>query len=231
MEIESIGEGIYQIPRLGFSNAYLVEIDSKNLILIDSGTSSGSTKILDYLKQTGRTPSSIGEIILTHADADHSGSAAALKRATGAKLAVGELDVPRVSGQVTKIKETNGFGNVLISFFGIFMKVERVPPDVILRDGDNVGPLSIIGTPGHTDGSICVYKPGQALFAGDSLRTTGTGEIKMPGNFMNRNSAQLMKSVEKISKLDFSILLPGHGRPVTENASGKLREFVARGFK
>ncbi len=231
MESEAVGEGIYLIPNLGISNAYLVEIDPNTMFLIDTGTSSGSAKILSYLKQTGKTPSNISEIILTHSDADHSGSAAALKRDTGAKLAVGELDASRVSGQLKKIKETSGFGNFLMSFFGMFMKVERVTPDVILKDGDTVGPLSVIHTPGHTDGSICVYKPGYALFVGDSLRTSGSGEIKMPGNMLNRNSAELRKSVEKISKLDFTLLLPGHGKPITSNGSQKLKEFVARGFK
>lgn len=231
MESESVGQGIYQIPELGFSNAYLAEVDPKSLILIDTGTSSGGEKILSYLQKTGRSPSSISEIILTHADADHSGSAAKLKRASGAKLAVGELDAPRVSGQVKKLKETSGFGNVLMSVFGVFMKVERIKPDVILKDGDIVGPLSVVYTPGHTDGSICLYKPGQALFVGDTLRTTGSGELKLPGNIMNRDLAQLKNSVEKISELDFAALLPGHGKPITENASQKLKEFVARGFK
>ena len=231
MESQSVGEGIYQIPNMGISNAYLFQVDQKNMILIDTGTSSGGAKILSYLKQTGRTPAVISEIILTHSDSDHSGSAAALKRETGAKLAVGELDAPRVSGQVKKIKETSGFGNLLMSFFGMFMKVERVAPDVILKEGDTVGPLTIIHTPGHTDGSICVYKPGYALFIGDSLLTTGSGEIKMPGNMLNRDTAELRKSVEKISKLDFTLLLPGHGKPITSNGSQKLKEFVARGFK
>lgn len=229
MESSSVGEGIYEIPSLGFSNAYLVESEPGSFILIDTGTSSGGQKILQYLEKTGRKPDSIKEIILTHADADHSGSAAALKKATGAKLAVHEKDAPRVSGQIKKIKETSGFGNFLMSLFGAFMKIERVQPDVLLKDADTVGPLAVIYTPGHTDGSICLYKKGRALFVGDTLRTDGSGAIKMPGNMMNKDPRELRRSVEKISKLDFAVLLPGHGRPITENASQKLKEFVASG--
>ena len=233
MESASVGEGIYQIPSLGFSNAYLVQesVEPGSYILVDTGTSSGHTKILQYLEKTGRKPDSIKEIVLTHSDADHSGSAAALKKATGAKLAVHEKDAPRVSGQIKKIKESSGFGNLLMSIFGAFMKVERVQPDVILKDGDKVGPLTVIYTPGHTDGSICLYKEGQALFVGDTLRTDGSGAIKMPGNLMNKDSAELRRSVEIISKLDFAIMLPGHGKPITENASHKLKEFVSHGFR
>jgi hydroxyacylglutathione hydrolase len=231
MERESITQGIYQIPSMGFSNAYLAQISPKNMLLIDTGTSSRGSKVLEYLSKTGQSPNVISEIILTHADSDHSGSAANLRRVTHAKLAVGEHDSPRVSGEVKKIKETSGFANVVLSLFLPFMKVERVKPDVILKDGDMVGPYSIIHTPGHTDGSICVYRPGEALFVGDTLRTTGPGEIKLPGGFMNRNSTELKKSVERISKLEFSALLPGHGKPITENGSQRLKEFVAGGFK
>jgi len=224
-------EGIYQIPAMGFSNAYLAEIAPKNMLLIDTGTSSGGSKVLDYLSKIGQNPNVISEIVLTHADADHSGSAAKLKRATGAKLAVGELDAPRVSGEVKKIKESSGIGNLLLSLFGAFMRVERIKPDVLLKEGDTIGPYTILHTPGHTDGSICLYKPGQVVFVGDILRTVGSGEIQLPGNMMNRNPAQLRKSVERISELDFAALMPGHGKPIMENASQKLKEFVAEGFK
>jgi hydroxyacylglutathione hydrolase len=231
MEKGSISEGIYQIPGLGISNAYLAEIASNEFVLIDTGTSSGGQKVLDYLKKTGKSPNSIKEIILTHADADHSGSAANLKRETGARLGAHELDAARVSGQVKKIKETRGFSNLLLGFFMSFMKVERIKPDVNLNEGDKIGPLTIVYTPGHTDGSICVYKPGEALFVGDTLRTSGSGKIQLPGGFVNRNTSQLKESVEKLAKLDFAVMLPGHGKPVTENASQKLKEFVAAGFK
>lgn len=231
MEKEQIGGGIYLVPDMGFSNAYLFEIDPKTLVLIDTGTSSAGPKILAYLKKIGKDPSEISEIVLTHSDADHSGSAAGLKRATGAKLAVHELDAPRVSGQVKRIKETHGFGNVLIGLFSVFMKVERVKPDVLLKDGDQIGPLTILHTPGHTDGSICLYEPGQVLFVGDILRTGESGKIGITSNMMNKDPTKLKSSVEKISKLDFEILLPGHGKPITEKASQKLKEFVASGFR
>jgi hydroxyacylglutathione hydrolase len=227
----SLGEGIEQIPSLSTANAYLVQIEPKSFVLVDTGTSSGGKKILEYLSKTGRDPKVISEIILTHADGDHSGSAAALKRATGAKLAVDEKDAPRVSGEIKKLKEAQGFGNIILALVELFMKVERVKPDILLKEGDMVGPMTVVYTPGHTDGSICLYIPGKALFVGDTLRTDGSGAIKMTPNIMNKDSAGLAKSIEKISKLDFEVLLPGHGKPITQDASQKLKEFVAHGFK
>jgi len=221
--------GVKQIPDFGFSNAYLVELEGQGMALIDTGTPGKSKKVLDYLASIGKKPGDVTYIILTHPDADHSGSAAALKRETGAKLAIGQLDAPRLSGE-KKLKETGGNG-MLLRLLGVFMRVERVKPDLELKEGSTIGPLTIIDTPGHTDGSISIYKPGEAIFVGDLLRTGSTGSLQLASPRMSRDMEELKRSVEKISKLDFQILLPGHGKPIEEGAADKLRVFVANGFK
>lgn len=217
------------MPDMGFSNAYLVEMDGQGLGLIDTGTPGHAPRVLAYVSSMGRKPSDVSYIILTHPDADHSGSAAELRRLTGAKLAIGEADAPRLSGE-KKLKEASGLGGAMAKLFGSFMKVERCKPDLTLQDGSTIGPLTIIDTPGHTDGSISVYKPKEAIFVGDLLRTDGSGRLKLASPRMSRDMAQVRLSVEKISKLDFEMLLPGHGSPIEEGGSEKLREFVAKGF-
>jgi glyoxylase-like metal-dependent hydrolase (beta-lactamase superfamily II) len=222
--------GIHQIPNMGFSNAYLVETDQQGLVLIDTGTRGGCAKVLAYLTSIGRKPSDVSYIILTHADGDHSGSAAKLKSLTGAKLAIHEFDAPRIAGE-KKLKETSGFGSFMVGLFGVFMKVERVKPDTTLKDGAAIGPLTIVHTPGHTDGSISIYKPNEAMFVGDLLRTDGSGNLKLASASMSRDMAEVRRSVERISKMEFSMILPGHGKPIEEDAAMKLRKFVEKGFK
>jgi glyoxylase-like metal-dependent hydrolase (beta-lactamase superfamily II) len=222
--------GIHQVPGTGFSNAYLVEVDQQGLVLIDTGTRSGYSKVLAYLAGIGRKPSDVNYIILTHADGDHSGSAAKLKRVTGASLAIHELDAPRISGE-KRLKEASGFGGFMVSVLGVFMRVERVKPDIVLKEGATVGPLAILHTPGHTDGSISIYKPNEGIFVGDLLRTDAAGNLKLASPSMSRNMAQVRSSVERISKMEFSMLLPGHGKPLEEDAAKRLREFVAKDFR
>ena len=221
---------VHQIPDMGFSNAYVAELEGQSLAVIDTGTSGKEKKILDYVAALGRKPADVSYIILTHPDADHSGSAAALKRLTGARLAIGELDAPRLSGE-KKLKEAGGLGGLMLGVFGSMMKVERVKADLELKDGAAIGPLTIVDTPGHTDGSISVYLPGTAMFVGDLLRTDGSGRLKLASANLSRDMEQVKRSVEKISKLEFQELLPGHGAPIKEGASKALRDFVARGFR
>ena len=119
----------------------------------------------------------------------------------------------------------------MLGIFGTMMKVERVKADLALKDGSAVGPLTIVDTPGHTDGSISVYLPGAAIFVGDLLRTDSAGRLKLASANMSRDMEQVKRSAEKISRLEFQKLLPGHGRPIEEGASKALRDFVSNGFR
>ncbi|MDG6902166.1 MAG: MBL fold metallo-hydrolase [Nitrososphaerota archaeon] len=221
---------VHRIPDMGFSNAYLVELDSQRLAVIDTGTPGKEKKILNFVESLGRKPADISYIILTHPDSDHSGSAAALKRLTGATLAIGEVDAPRLSGE-KKLKETSGLSGIMLGVFGLVMRVERIKADLELKDGSTVDALTIVATPGHTDGSISVYLPGTAIFVGDLLRTDGSGKLKLASPNMSRDMEEVKRSVEKISKLEFQQLLPGHGAPIQESASNALRSFVANKFQ
>ena len=106
----------------------------QGLVLIDTGTPRQGDKVTAYLASIGKKPGDISYIVLTHPDADHSGSAAELKRLTGAKLAIGELDAPRLSGRA-EAQGGQWSGGAMIGLFGAFMKVERVKPDLALKDG------------------------------------------------------------------------------------------------
>lgn len=215
---------------MGISNAYLLDVGEQGTVLVDTGTPGKNQKILSYLTTIGKKPSDVTYIVLTHPDADHSGSAAEMRRLTGAKLAIGALDAPRLSGE-KKLKEVGGLGGVMVEVFGAFMQVERTKPDIELDDGSTVGPLTIISTPGHTDGSICVLKPGTAICVGDLLRTDGSGKLQLASPNMSRSMDEVRRSTEKISKLEFSMLLPGHGKPIESDASKRLKAFVANGFR
>lgn len=216
--------GIYKVPGTRFSNSYLVETEEKSILIIDAGTKSDASKILSFIKDLGKE-NSVSYIILTHSDMDHSGGAVELRKQTGAKIAIHELDAPRVAGEKA-LKQVSGLGRVLIPVFSIFVAFDKFKPDITLKHDEKLGPLTVIHTPGHTEGSICLYKPGAALFSGDTIITNKSGIIRLPAGYLNSDPRRLKESVKRLSELEFSILLPGHGVPLLSNASRKVKEFA-----
>ena len=107
------------------------------------------------------------------------------------------------------------------------MRFHPAEPDVILKGDAELGGFRVIHTPGHTDGSICAYLPGKVIFVGDALRSSSDGTLKPLSRSFSADIAQAEDSLVKISKLEFDILLPGHGAPVIGRVSSKVKELLA----
>jgi glyoxylase-like metal-dependent hydrolase (beta-lactamase superfamily II) len=72
---------------------------------------------------------------------------------------------------------------------------------------------NILHTPGHTEGSICLYFPAeQKLIAGDTLFAGSIGRTDLPGGSMQKILQSLHNTV--LALPDETIVIPGHG-PLT----------------
>jgi len=221
-----IAEGIHLIPRVRGANAYLVK-RGDDITVVDTGLPGNAGKIIDYVQSIGCRPSDVKTIVLTHSDMDHSGSVARLKEETKARVAIHEADAPRLSGE-KEPKAVKGVLGLLLRGMAAVIRFKRMKADVLLNDSDIVDGLTVIHTPGHTDGSICLCLPGRALFVGDALLTDDERMLSLPRRSMSTDLDQAKESIKKISELKYSVLLPGHGPPIERNASAITREFVTR---
>jgi hydroxyacylglutathione hydrolase len=220
--------GIHQIEGVRGANSYLVQHGSDRTV-IDTGMPGNEKKILEYAHRLGVEPANLKFIILTHPDIDHSGSVAELKSLTGAKVAIHELDAPRLAGE-KKLKEVRGPLGAVFGVMSVFMRFTPVRPDILLRDSDNILDLKVIHTPGHTDGSICLFREDEAIFVGDAMRTDSKGRPHLPSGPMTANMEQAKESLKKISTRRYGALLPGHGPPIRGGASGVMAAFADGGF-
>ena len=121
------------------------------------------------------------------------------------------------------------FWRVAASFssqFGISYKTPR-PPDRLLHEGDKIdvgeASFTVIHTPGHTPGSICLLTAGK-VFTGDTLFHRGIGTTLMPGS----SRSQLINSIQtRLMVLpDDTIIYPGHGRETTIGAERRDNPYV-----
>jgi len=225
-----LGRGIHLIPKVRGANTYAVLGETqgdRHLTLIDTGMPENATRIVDFLESLGKEQTASFTIVLTHPDIDHSGSTAELKeKLANVKVAIHEADAPRLTGE-KPLKEVRGLAGSLFKAMSPFMKFKPVKPDVLLKDGEQVDGLSVIHTPGHTDGSICLYSEElKAMFVGDALRTDKNRSPKLPSAAMTFNIKDAKNSIRKIASYEFELLLPGHGPPILTDASKKVKEFV-----
>ena len=193
-------------------NVYLI-LDERP-ILVDAGMMAAPTlrnikKFID--------PEKIEMIVLTHCHHDHSGAAPELKKATGAKLLLSE-------------KEVGAVGDDLASVAYLFgQQAPQYEVDQTLKEGMILGTgewkLEVLETPGHSQGSLCLYEPrAKVLFSGDTVFPDGNiGRTDMYGG----STPDLVASIERLTGLDVEIMYPGHmeitGRDVNRQIQMSLR--------
>lgn len=175
------------------TNCYIVE-NENYLLIIDPG--SDFNKIAENLK---RSPT---HVVLTHLHFDHVGAAFLLhEKYPDAKFYWGEFE----KSDISEIRNTASL------FLGSAAEQWdcRLPkPEQILSDGDRLLDFTIMHTPGHTMGSICLYnKEEKILFSGDTLFYHSYGRTDLGGS-----DELLAASLKKIMALDKNtIVYPGHG--------------------
>lgn len=218
--------GVHRFDDITGVNCYWTTSD-EGVVIIDTANPKNEKKIVSQLEAAGKSAEDVKFIIITHADIDHIGSAAALKRLTGAKLAVHEADAAKVKGEAP-LKEVQGFLGIIFKIMMRFVQFHKVDPDILLKDGDEIADFKVFHTPGHTEGSIMLYRPDQVLITGDTLLSDKKGQPRSPIKAFTLDICQACKSVCKIADLNFEMMLPGHGKPILENASEKVRSLIEK---
>ncbi|MPY90065.1 MAG: MBL fold metallo-hydrolase [Luteitalea sp.] len=219
----------------GYVRAYLVE-DGDSLTLIDTLRDKGGRLVLDYLRRLGKQPGDLERIILTHAHQSHLGGLAALKAATGATVYSHDWEADIIAGnrKIEVPKTTTLVPQKPLKIYHLqtaFVLGLGVPPpcevDRNLKDGDHVGPLTVMHAPGHTPGSLAFYWPARrALIAGDIVTTWP--EVALGWPQITLDNKQNRDSVGKLADMvDAEIVCVGHGQPVIHEGAKVMRELVA----
>jgi len=214
---------IYSL-HLWLSNAYLVE-GPDGAALIDAGMPGEAQRILRAIERC--CTSRLRWIIITHAHADHYGSAAALRQATGAMIAVHRLDGPTMAEGGSPLGEVRGPRRLWAPLLRALIRrlsLDPTPADWLLEDGDSLPGLGfsarIIHAPGHTTGSACLMIDEQIAFVGDLLTTNGRARLQ---RYYAVDWDALHASLQHLKGMGARLLYPGHGpRPLDREALAAL---------
>jgi hydroxyacylglutathione hydrolase len=159
----------------------------------------------------------VKQILITHAHIDHIAGAHRLKQITGAPILYNQHDLSQV-----KIMDEQA------AWLGIPTPTVSNPDDT-LDDGKIISITGLTGnilhTPGHTEGSVCLYLPDQTLLlAGDTLFAGSVGRTDLPGG----NTQKLLASIHDrlLTLPDEVTVIPGHGPGTTIGSERDSNPFL-----
>lgn len=201
------------------NNLFLVE-EKDGLILVDTAVESPEIKEVIELIQTHSKP--LKAIAITHSHDDHLGGLAEIKQA----FPDVPLLFPEREYQLIQKKELFPDEKQTPLKEGIPDQLP-VEPDMFLREGDRVGELQTIFTPGHTPGHICFYHPAlHYILVGDVMQTLGGAAIcgvhrdafPKPAR-LNWDLPLSIEMVQRMQDLEPQYIGTGHGDVLQDAAS------------
>jgi glyoxylase-like metal-dependent hydrolase (beta-lactamase superfamily II) len=185
------------LPPATRTNAYLVGPETGGQLVVDPGSPYPDQQaVLDAaLAADAAAGRPLVAVLLTHHHGDHVGGAAALAAKWNVPIAAHAKTAARLAGRA---------------------RVERE-----LGDGDAIGGVTCLHTPGHADGHLC-FQHGDAIIAGDMV--AGLGWILIDPS--EGDMAQYLASLRLLLARGAATLLPAHGPPIRD-AAGKLHEYIS----
>ncbi|HEX2029077.1 MAG TPA: MBL fold metallo-hydrolase [Nitriliruptorales bacterium] len=227
------------------TNCYVVT-DGDDVCLVDTGYPRDFAAVVVALERLGRSAADVTAVALTHAHADHIGSAERFRTEHGAQVHAHVEEAAHARGErEQRLSDRYLFSRLWWPRMACFVlnavragawKVDHVR-EVRTFQG-STAPLDVPGspvavfTPGHTSGHCCFHLPHRgALLTGDALVTLDPLTMERGPRLLSRafhqDHEQAVRSLERLRPLDAEIILPGHGEPFEGSPADAVEQALA----
>jgi glyoxylase-like metal-dependent hydrolase (beta-lactamase superfamily II) len=215
MKVTSATSNLFQLTHLVAFNCYLLR-ENDGFTLIDTNMSGQTQAIIQAASKLGLP---IARIVLTHAHVDHVGSLDALHEALpDIPVAISKRDARFLSGDTSLDPSESQ-----VPLRGGYPICKTIPT-ILFSEGDRIGSLEVIATPGHTPGHVAFLDTrDRSVIAGDAFQTqggvavAGTVELLFPlPALATWHKGLALESARKLLALQPSVLAVGHGRVLNQ---------------
>ena len=213
--------------------------DEDTVILVDAGIMGTLPVIKKAMEDAGVLFERLDKIIVTHQDMDHIGGIKdIIDELPEVKVLAHEEDKPYIQGEKKLVRLNSNFMERISALpeeeqkkvLYIFEN-SHAPVDTILADGEKLadcGGITVIHTPGHTPGHICLYhKATKTLIAGDAMnildgQLTGTNVQLLS----EEDTKTAINSLKKFEEYDIENVISYHGGLFNDDPNQKIKELT-----
>lgn len=224
MNIVDLRPDLRMVLDSGPGQAYLLR-RGPAAVLVDTGIAGQGDAIAEALHDWGLDRESLTHVLLTHWHPDHAGSAAELASWPNVQIWAHRSDAPIIRGD-----SYGSFPVLTHAEEGLYAQITGTVPDAApsrvdgeLDDNEVLDAIGarVLSVPGHTDGSIALHFPNEAvLFTGD-VATQQQGQVIL-GPF-DQDRARARESFRRLAGIDVDLVCFGHGQPLRGDDTAKLR--------
>lgn len=211
MRAYPVTQNVWRIPLIqpDLLNVYIAKG-----VLIDSGGRLARGRLLPFLAEWN-----LSAHALTHAHPDHQGCSHAVCERFGIPLLCGQGD--RGAQETGRFEELMPQDGAVVTRLSRLLSGPAHPVSRSLRDGDEIGGLRVIETPGHTPGHISFWgEDDRVLILGDTLfhrnPVTLRKGLAEPFRFATFNRESNLASARKAAALEPGVVCFGHGAPLMD---------------
>jgi glyoxylase-like metal-dependent hydrolase (beta-lactamase superfamily II) len=225
-----VADGVFQVRAVGARVTAVTSGDG--IVLVDAGGRGSVRSIAAGLNVLGYSLDKVRLAVLTHYHPDHFGGLGRLVEATGARVAVHRLEADIVRG-VEPIPSPYRWpplaaltGPVIRRLYGTPVEVDhRLDDGDLLPTDENI---RVVHTPGHTDGTICLYLASKkVLIVSDALQHR-LGRLSPPAAAVTKDPKLALESLKKLLPLDIDAICFGHHRPLQVDAHSHLERLLEK---
>ena len=219
---------------LGIGHSYVIR--DQAAIIVDGGDTKKAKEFVKGIENISLKPEEIKLIVITHGHFDHIGTAAEIKKITGAKIAMHEREKDWLEkGLMPLPPGLSMWGTVLLGVMKVFMipfrTIKPTQVDIVLddnefslKDYDISG--KVIHTPGHSSGSVSVLLENGDAFVGDLAMNTLPMRFSLGLPVFGDSMEMIKNSWRLLLNQGAKMVYPAHGDPFP---AGVIEKALAEG--
>jgi glyoxylase-like metal-dependent hydrolase (beta-lactamase superfamily II) len=190
--------------------------DEEDVVLVDAGFPGQLPLFREAIETLGIAFEKLNKIIITHQDRDHIGGLGEIIHALPHEVEVLShgAEKPFIQGDETFVKKPSENKSATTSPHHSIPPFERVQVSRVIADGEELpygGGVTVIHTPGHTLGHICLYHvASKTLVSGDAMNLVD-GHLTGPNPLHTHDLPRAVESLKNLAEYDIERVICYHG--------------------